>query len=128
MPITSLQNPAVKRLRSLSVKKFRDETGLFVAEGEEVLSRARLEGWEPVQLVSTAEMAPWGKAERITVSGKVMASLSSQNNPPQLLGVFKRRYIKNIDAQGVWIALGEIRDPGNLGSIIRTTDAVAAQG
>ena len=55
--ITSLQNPTIKLIRSLAEKKYREETGLFVAEGAEVLARARLEGWEPVYLVATTAMA-----------------------------------------------------------------------
>ncbi len=45
--ISSPQNPAVKLIRSLTEKKHRQETGLFMAEGEKVLERARREGWGP---------------------------------------------------------------------------------
>ena len=126
--ITSLQNPTIKLIRSLADKKYREETGLFVAEGAEVLGRARLEGFEPVYLVSTAAAEAWGKAERLTVAEKVMQSLSAQKNAPAMLGVFRQRFTDRIEPRGIWIALEEIRDPGNLGTIIRTADAVAAQG
>jgi TrmH family RNA methyltransferase len=126
--ITSLQNPTIKLIRALAEKKYRGETGLFVAEGAEVLGRARREGWEPVYLVSTTAAEPWGKAERLTVSEKVMQSLSAQKNASSALGVFRQRFIYRIEPRGIWIALEEMRDPGNLGTIIRTADAVAAQG
>lgn len=126
--ITSLQNPTIKLIRSLAEKKYREEAGLFAAEGGEVLGRARLEGWDPVYLVSTAAAEAWGKAERLTVAEKVMQSLSAQKNAPAMLGVFRQRYVDEIEPRGIWIALEEMRDPGNLGTIIRTADAVAAQG
>ncbi|MGQ0486573.1 MAG: TrmH family RNA methyltransferase [Hyphomicrobiales bacterium] len=127
-PITSLQNPTIKLIRSLAEKKYREETGLFVAEGAEVLARARREGWVPTYLVSTAAAGPWGKAERLAVAEKVMQSLSAQRNASSALGVFKQRFADRIEPKGVWIALEEMRDPGNLGSIVRTADAVAAEG
>lgn len=126
--ITSLQNPTIKLIRSLAEKKYREETGLFVAEGTEVLGRARHEGWEPVYLVATTAAAAWGKAQRLTVAEKVMQSLSAQKNAPTMLGVFQQRFADRIEPKGIWIALEEMRDPGNLGTIIRTADAVAAQG
>jgi TrmH family RNA methyltransferase len=126
--ITSLQNPTIKLIRSLAEKKYREETGLFVAEGAEVLGRARREGWEPAYLVSTAAAESWGKAERLTVSDKVMQALSSQRNAGPVLGVFRQRFADRIEPEGVWMALETMRDPGNLGTIIRTADAVAAQG
>jgi RNA methyltransferase, TrmH family len=126
--ITSLQNPTIKLIRSLAEKKYRGETGLFVAEGAEVLGRARREGWEPVYVVSTAAAEAWGKAERLTVAEKVMQSLSAQKNASSMLGVFRQRFTDRIEPKGIWIALEEMRDPGNLGTIIRTVDAVAAQG
>lgn len=126
--ITSLQNPTIKLIRSLSEKKYREETGLFVAEGAEVLARARRQGWEPVYLVATAAVVPWGKAEILNVTEKVMASLSAQKNASPMLGVFRQRFADVNEPRGIWIALEEMRDPGNLGSIIRTADAVVAQG
>jgi TrmH family RNA methyltransferase len=126
--ITSLQNPTIKLIRSLAEKKYREETGLFAAEGDEVLARARREGWEPVYLAATEAAVPWGKAEPLIVSDKVMQSLSAQNNASSALGVFRQRYADGIEPRGTWIALEGIRDPGNLGSIIRTADAVAVQG
>ena len=127
-PVTSIQNPTIKLIRSLKEKKFRAETDLFVAEGELVLARARGEGWEPQFLVSTENVEPWGGALRITVTPKVMGQLSAQNNPPSVLGVFRQRWQETVPPDGVWLVLEDIRDPGNLGTIVRTADAVGARG
>ncbi len=128
VPVTSPQNPAIKLIRSLSEKKFRQETGLFVAEGWEMLDRARKAGWVPEHLVSTEAISAWGETRPILVTGKVMEGLSGQNNPQSALATFKQRYENDVVQDGVWVALEDMRDPGNLGTIIRTADAVAASG
>ena len=127
-PVTSPQNPTIKLIRSLSEKKFRQETGLFVAEGWEMLDRARKAGWVPEHLVSTEPISAWGETRPILVTEKVMEGLSGQNNPQSVLATFKQRYAGEVTPKGVWVALEDMRDPGNLGTIIRTADAVAASG
>jgi TrmH family RNA methyltransferase len=127
-PITSPQNSAVKLIRSLADKKHRQETGLFVAEGKKVLARARAESWQPVILAGIEPPAAWGDAERLHVSERVMAAVSGQRNPTPLIGVFRQSWISAPDPAGVWVALEAMRDPGNLGTIIRTCDAVGASG
>ena len=127
-PVTSPQNPTIKLIRSLSEKKFRQETGLFVAEGWEMLDRARKAGWVPEHLVSTEPISAWGETRPILVTEKVMEGLSGQNNPQSALATFKQRYASEVTPKGVWVALEDMRDPGNLGTIIRTADAVAASG
>ena len=126
--VMSPQNPAIKLIRSLAEKKFRQETGLFVAEGWEMLDRARKMGWTPVHLVSTDPISAWGEARPILVTEKVMEGLSGQNNPQRALATFGQRYASEVVPRGVWVALEDMRDPGNLGTIIRTADAVAASG
>jgi TrmH family RNA methyltransferase len=127
-PVTSPQNPTIQLIRSLSKKKFRQETGLFVAEGWEMLDRARKAGWVPEHLVSTEPISAWGETRPILVTEKVMEGLSGQNNPQSALATFKQRYLSEVTPKGVWVALEDMRDPGNLGTIIRTADAVAASG
>ena len=127
-PISSLQNPTIKLIRSLAEKKYRQDTGLFVAEGEKVLHRAHGLGWIPETLVSTGPASPWGDARLLVVTPEVMASLSAQNNPPPMLGVFRQRWRERVEPMGLWLALEDMRDPGNLGAIIRTADAVGAAG
>ena len=127
-PVTSPQNAAIKLIRSLSEKKFRQETGLFVAEGWEMLDRARKAGWVPEHLVSIEFISAWGETRPILVTEKIMEGLSGQNNPQVVLATFKQRYASEVEPKGVWVALEDMRDPGNLGTIIRTADAVAASG
>ena len=126
--VMSPQNPAIKLIRSLSEKKFRQETGLFVAEGWEMLERARKMGWTPEHLVSTEPVAAWSQTRPILVTEKVMEGLSGQNNPHNVVATFGQRYVGEVTPNGVWIALEDMRDPGNLGTIIRTADAVGASG
>ena len=127
-PVTSLQNPTIKLIRSLSEKKFRQESGLFVVEGWEMLDRARKAGWIPDHLLSTQPVSAWGEIQPILVSEKIMERLSGQNNPHAALATFRQRYATEVTLRGVWVALEDMRDPGNLGTIIRTADAVAASG
>ncbi len=126
--VTSPQNPTLKLIRSLDEKKNRQEHGLFVAEGKEVLERARQEGWEPVYLLSTTHAEPWGEAARLLVNEKIMGQVSAQKNPPRKIGVFRQKWTGEVDPEGVWVALEDMRDPGNLGTIIRTADAAGASG
>ena len=128
--ITSAQNPTIKSIRALEQKKARHETGLFVAEGPRALERARLAGITPDYVLATKGPQDWGQARDIRVSEAVMARLSQQNNPSGLVGVFKQSAILADFAPGpgdVAIALEDIRDPGNLGTIIRTADAVSVR-
>jgi TrmH family RNA methyltransferase len=128
LSITSAQNPTIKLIRSLSEKKYRLESGLFVAEGWEMLDRARKEGWEPVHLLSTEPISPWGPVQPTYVTEKIMEGLSGQNNPHSALATFKQRLESEFNQRDVWVALEVMRDPGNLGAIIRTVDAVGAAG
>jgi TrmH family RNA methyltransferase len=127
LTITSPHNPTLKLIRSLAEKKHRQEHGLFVAEGSNVLERARAEGWEPEYLLTTASAEPWGKAALMRVDEKIMGQISAQKNPPGVIGVFRQRW-GDVKPDGVWVALEDMRDPGNLGTIIRTADAAGAKG
>jgi TrmH family RNA methyltransferase len=128
LAITSTQNPVIKLIRSLSEKKFRQDTGLFVAEGHDMLARARACGWTPSHYLSTEPVAPWGEVRPLVVTDKVMATLSSQKNPHPVLATFAQRYAPEVHHQGLWLVLEDMRDPGNLGSILRSADAVGAAG
>ena len=144
-PITSLQNDRVKAIRALEMRKVRKETGLFVAEGAALLVTAREHGFVPETLVYRAGSAAsgiaaglvhWaleGGAECLEVSEAVLGKLASKDNPQSMLAVFRQRRADappaaKIDRAHLWLALEEVRDPGNLGTIIRTADAVGAQG
>ena len=128
LTITSPHNPTIKLIRSLAEKRNRQEAGLFIAEGTQVLERARQQGWEPVYLLTTAHSEPWGNAALMKVDEKMMASVSAQKNPPREIGVFRQAWSDAAVPQGLWVALEDMRDPGNLGTIIRTADAAGAAG
>ena len=124
------------------MRKVRRETNLFVAEGASVLVTARDAGWVPrtlVYLTGSAgsgvarELVGWAEASRaecLEVSEAVLAKLAAKENPQTMLGVFEQRWVEGSTANrgGVCVALESIRDPGNLGTIIRTVDAVGGDG
>ena len=107
----------VKLVKSLQVKKYRDELGLFVAEGEKCVEELR-RAFELVHLYREGENATRTEIEQ----------MSGLRTPQGVIGVFKKRNGAN-DANGVSdandgliLALDGIQDPGNLGTIIRTCD------
>lgn len=141
--ITSLQNERVKFIRSLEMRKVRRETGLFAAEGASVLISARDAGWKPQTLVFLAgsagagaarDLLRWAQdagAECLEVSQAVLSKLAAKDNPQTMLAVFEQRWTEapqTVAGDAVWVALEGARDPGNLGTIIRTVDAVGARG
>jgi TrmH family RNA methyltransferase len=128
LPITSAQNHNIKLIRSLDDKKNRREHGLFVAEGLAMLERAMALDWVPEQLVATKSPGLWDEVKPLIVADKLMAEISAQNNPHDVLATFKQRWMPHPGHEGVWLALEEIRDPGNLGTIIRTADAAGVSG
>lgn len=128
LTITSPHNPTIKLIRSLSGKKHRQEAGLFIAEGAKVLDRARQHGWVPDYFLSTTHAEAWGNAVLMRVDGKLMGSVSAQSNPPRELAVFRQRWAPAVKPEGTWVAVEDMRDPGNLGTIIRTADAAGAAG
>lgn len=143
--ITSLQNERVKFIRSLDMRKVRKETGLFLAEGASVLITARDNGVKPETLVTLAGRAEegiarvlitWARQQGATVlevSAAVMEKLAAKDNPQTVMGVFAQRWAPppepaRVATTSTWLALEECRDPGNLGTILRTVDAVGAAG
>lgn len=143
--ITSLTNDRVKAIRALEMRKVRKETGLFVTEGASLLITARDQGFVPETLVYQAGtndggivrgLIAWALkegAEVLEVSEAVLSKLASKDNPQTVLGVFKQAFAPppqpmKIDKAATWLALEDVRDPGNLGTIIRTCDAVGISG
>jgi TrmH family RNA methyltransferase len=142
--VTSLANPLVKDIKALALKKFRDQQNAFLAEGLKLVIDALDLGWT----IRTLVFAKSGKgnpavektAARTVASGglvlevseKVLSAITRRDNPQMVVGVFAQRWtaLKDIRPKGddVWVALDRVRDPGNLGTIIRTADAVGARG
>lgn len=142
--ITSLSNPMIKDIKSLSQKKVRDETRTFLAEGLKLVIDALDLGWtiqilvyskaakgKPVVEKTAARTVAAGGLV-LEVSEKVMSSMTRRDNPQMVAGVFEQRWmpLKDVKPQRneTWVALDRVRDPGNLGTIIRTADASGASG
>ena len=143
--VTSLTNERVKFVRSLEMRKTRRETGLFVAEGASIIATARDLGLAPRMLIYRAgsaedgigrQLVAWGlreQAECLEVSDAVLEKLAAKDNPQTMMAVFSQRFAAppapaEVAPGATWLALEEVRDPGNLGTIIRTADAVGAAG
>ena len=143
--ISSLTNDRVKFIRSLEMRKVRRETGLFVAEGVSILVTAREMGFVPEILVYQAgsvtsdvaqgliDGALQAGSECLEVTAAVLEKLAAKDNPQTMLGVFRQRWanlpdVGALGADAVWLVLEEIRDPGNLGTILRTVDAFGVTG
>ncbi|WP_455480751.1 TrmH family RNA methyltransferase [Bartonella sp. B12(2025)] len=142
--ITSLSNPIIKDLRALFQKKNRNREGLFMAEGLKLVIDALNLGWTIQTLIfsksktgnaaieSTAAHTIANGGFVIKASQKVMESITRRDNPQTVIGIFKQQCqpIETIKGgiEDVYVALDRVRDPGNLGTIIRTADAVGAKG
>lgn len=103
----------IKLVRSLQQKKYRDETGLFVAEGDKCVGELR-KSFELVHLYREGENATRTEIEQ----------LSGLRTPQGVVGVFKKRPVGDWKGEigELVLALDGIQDPGNLGTIIRTCD------
>jgi TrmH family RNA methyltransferase len=142
--ITSLTNSSVKDVRALHMRKAREETGLFLAEGVRTVREALDLGIAPVRLLyvrSEREHRPLAQtrrdaqragAEIIEVSAQVMEKIARRENAQSVIGVFRQRLLplSTLDPASapLWVALEGVRDPGNLGTVIRTADACGAGG
>jgi len=143
-PITSAANAEVKSLRALHERKYRKKTGWFLAEGARICREAVALGWDmhrlaflagretdaPMRPLLTGLAASDGRALPMTEA--LLQRISRKDNPQMLLGAFAQRWhsLNTItpDPAEMWVALDRVRDPGNLGTVMRTADAVGAAG
>lgn len=138
--ISSITNETVKLLRSLDRKKERQETGLFLTEGAHFAEEALRSGWAPayafaddaaVQSVLLQRLRAAG-ARVLTTTEKVLSAITGKDNPQGIVCAFHQRLTPLEDLAGTgyrrYVALYEIRDPGNLGTVIRTADAAGCDG
>ena len=123
MKITSLANQLVKDVTALHLKKYRDEFGLFLVEGEEPCNAAIKNGWECVHLFSE-DLFRQNDDKMIQVTPEILKKISKKDNPQPVIGVFKQRIFDTPAKADFYLGLEEIRDPGNLGTIMRTAHAV----
>ena len=142
--ITAFSNPLVKRVRSLRDKKHRRDEGLFLAEGLRILTEAREAGHLPAylffakghdghplaqELIAATEASG---GEVIQTDSDILSKLSGKDNPGAVVGVYRELStdLARIDrtTAPLWLVAERLRDPGNLGTILRTADAVGAGG
>jgi TrmH family RNA methyltransferase len=135
--ITSLSNPLIKHARALRQKKARQESGLFLVEGIHHVGQARQAGWEAESVLYAPELLTSNFAHDLIsrldaksqpVSAQVMESLTDKENPQGILAILHQRkfQLEDLQAMRCGVALVAPQDPGNVGTILRTMDAVGA--
>ncbi|HEX2146244.1 MAG TPA: RNA methyltransferase [Pseudorhizobium sp.] len=142
--VTSLSNPIIKDIKALTSKKDREQTGTFMAEGLKLVIDALELGWTIRTLVYAKAAKGKNLVEQVAartfangglileVSEKVLSSITRRDNPQMVVGIFEQRWA-SLDELATspgktFVALDRVRDPGNLGTIIRTADAAGASG
>jgi TrmH family RNA methyltransferase len=142
--IIAFSNSLVKRVRALREKRHRREEGLFLAEGLRILAEAEEAGQLPlwlffaddgaahpivVRLIAKVEAAG---GEAIRTSRDILHKLSGKDNPQTVIGVYRQSEtgLDRLDRTSapIWLVAQSLRDPGNLGTMLRTGDAVGAGG
>ncbi|GAA4759115.1 RNA methyltransferase [Sphingomonas daechungensis] len=142
--ITAFSNTTVKRLRSLRDKKARKEEGLFLAEGLRIIAEARDSGRLPEIIMFSPEGARHPLASEIIAATEaaggdavqttpdILSKTSGKDNPQMLVAAYKQPAtdLSSIDRTRapLWFVAQALRDPGNIGTILRTGDAVGAGG
>ncbi len=144
--ITSTANPRVKAIRALSMKKNREREGVFLAEGLKLATDAMEGGWTIRQLIH-GRVADSALKERIDdlsasirarggdviiANDKVLSAITRRDNAQNVVAVVEHKLTGLVDVKPIedelWLALDRVRDPGNLGTIIRTADALGVRG
>jgi len=142
--VTAFSNTTVKLLRSLRDKKARRTEGLFLAEGLRIVTEARDSGRLPEIVAFSAEGAKHPLAaeiiaateaaggDAVETTADILSKMSGKDNPQMLLGAYRQpdtaiARIHRTKAP-LWIVAQALRDPGNIGTILRTGDAVGAGG
>lgn len=142
--ITGFSNPTVKYLRSLRDRKHRRREGAFLAEGLRLLTDAResgrlpqmlviASGRDPHPLLTTLEAAVAAAGgEIVETTPDILAKITGKDNPQAVAGVFAEwdTALAALDrrAAPIWLVAQALRDPGNLGTMLRTGDAIGAGG
>ncbi|HEX8670227.1 MAG TPA: RNA methyltransferase [Allosphingosinicella sp.] len=141
--ITAFSNPLIKDVRALREKKGRRRQHMFIAEGLRILTEAReagrlpailfyAEGTRHPLLTTLVEAVEAAHGDVIETVPDILHKLSGKENPQTVLGVYRAfdTSLSDLDrsAAPLWIVAQALRDPGNLGTILRTGDAVGAGG
>jgi RNA methyltransferase, TrmH family len=107
-------NRRLRLVGRLAHAKQRERLGLFVAEGEDLVDAARAAGIEPVDTLVAGE----------DVSAEELASVSTLGHPPRVIAVFRRDDLPRPELPPLGLGLWRVGDPGNVGALIRTADAL----
>lgn len=117
----ALSNQDIKKIRSLAEKKYRDGLGLFVVEGEKMVDEALRSGFKVEQV--------WRREE---IGEQAMSRISQLNHPSPVLAVVRKPDTLHLSrpdpGKGLWLALDSLRDPGNLGTVLRIADWFGLDG
>jgi len=144
MIITSFSNPKIKLIRKLKQRKYRQETGLFFIEGLRIVGEAVQVGAPIQSLVIAPELlvSDFGQSllthpsinviEIIEISAEIFRKIANKDGPQGIGGIVRQdlQSLDNIqiEPEDLWVALDEVADPGNLGTILRTVDSVGGRG
>lgn len=144
MIITSSSNPQIKEIRKLREKKGRIESSLFYVEGLRIVIEALKQNAQMEKLIINYDLLTSEHGHEIVdeckkknieileVSKDVFETLALKERPQGISAVIHQQYssLDLIDSAntGVWTALDSIADPGNLGTVMRTMDAIGGKG
>jgi RNA methyltransferase, TrmH family len=124
--ITSASNSRLKLVRKLASVRQRAKLGLFACEGDDLVAAGLAAGLRPVDALVDAERPPSlaGLDGAEEVEPRLLAELSSLAHPPRVVAVFRRADLpRDLDVP-VGLALWHVADPGNVGTLVRTADAL----
>lgn len=119
MVISSLENDKVKSLVKLSQKKYRDIEGRYLIEGEHLVEEA-IKAGVLLYVIALENSVVNYNVEIMYVTREVLKKISAMDNPPSIIGVCSKNDKKEIIGNKI-LLLDEIQDPGNLGTIIRSS-------
>jgi len=122
MKITSVNNELVKETAKLLKRKYREESGLFLLEGQKCIEEAIKSGLE-IERIFALDCTSYSCKELIETTEAVLAKISSTETPPKAVAVAKmpeREWSQNYKKV---VLLENIKDAGNLGTILRTAAA-----
>lgn len=110
--MATITNNEIKFIKSLSAKKARESSGMFVVEGEKMVSEALESGLEVVRVLRVED-----------IGQNTMSRITNLSEPSPCLAVVRIPHYEMPDVgKGLYLGLDSVRDPGNLGTIIRLSD------
>jgi TrmH family RNA methyltransferase len=133
--ITSTHNPKLKELRKLRERKHRERSGLFAAEGEDMLAEALRQCATPESVFYDADrLDPRNEpladlpatVPRVAVASETLAAAGSLGHGARVIGIWRERWCAVAPAHAeIALYLHEVSDPGNVGAVIRSAFALA---